>query len=385
MFNFELLNKALTDVNVSETEFRTLYLIVNNCGMKNTDSIEMYNAFLMEKLHYSESTVKRCTKALEQNGYISIKRATKKKTPNIITLMPIKNESKEEAFHEGKNDTLYNNIDNNINNIQSNIQCNIQSNRNDIEDNGIDYDVFCEQELAKKKAKKALYNSSNLNDYNPNEIDNSDPEIHSNDTVNDYSNEIDNSNAEIHSNDTVNDYSNEDMIDKFYEVYQYQQGMSIAAEQCNLPQQQNKSKSIDWDKWRQWYEHAKKGMLNAKCKTEFDLNQNNCKEKLQFAKEHMRPENYEKISATYDKWYTASEPYFYYNKNKQHTPKQETPFKPTKDFNEIEWDNYIWHLNNVPDTRKDTAHNMVQYLKDCGEDPKNVIRELKEKYGIIVK
>lgn len=359
VMDFNLMNKALTDVNVSDSQFRTLLLILNNCGMKHTESIEMYNAFMMEKLHYSESTVKRCTKALEQNGYISIKRATKKKTPNIITLIPIKNESKEEAILEGKNDTLYNNIDNNKNNIQ----CNIQSNSNDIEDNGIDYDVYCEQELAKKKAKKALYNSSNLNYYNPNEIDNS--------------------NAEIHSNDTVNDYSNEDIdIDAMYEAYE--KGMIMQAEQSNLPQQQNKSKGINWDKWRQWFEHAKKGMLNAKCKTEFDLNQNNCKEKLQFAKEHMRPENYEKISATYDKWYTASEPYFYYNKNKQHTPKQETPFKPTKDFNEMELDNYIWIIDNIPETREDTAHEMVQYLRDCGKDPKLVIRQLKDEYGIIV-
>ena len=71
MFNFGLTNKALTDMNVSDSEFRTLYLIANNCSMNNTQSIEMYNAFLMEKLHYSESTIKRCIKVLEEMGYIS--------------------------------------------------------------------------------------------------------------------------------------------------------------------------------------------------------------------------------------------------------------------------------------------------------------------------
>lgn len=91
MFNF-LIKKAATDVNISDSQFRTLYIIWNNCRLNNSNHIEMYNAVLMDKLHYSESTVKRCTKALEQNGYISIKRATKPKMPNVITLMPMVNE-----------------------------------------------------------------------------------------------------------------------------------------------------------------------------------------------------------------------------------------------------------------------------------------------------
>ena len=101
MFNFNLMNKAATDVNVSDSQFRTLYIILNNCSMNNSNHIEMYNAFLMEKLHYSECTVKRCTKGLEDNGYISIKRAVKKKQPNVITLVGLENDSRDESAAYG--------------------------------------------------------------------------------------------------------------------------------------------------------------------------------------------------------------------------------------------------------------------------------------------
>ena len=183
MFKFDLVNKALTDTNVSETEFRTLYLIANNCSMNGTESIEMYNALLMEKLHFSESTIKRCTKALEEKGYISVKRATKKKTPNIITLTSIKNERTDETTNavrnEVTNDTLYNNIDNNIDNIRS-IQSNtnednliVGDNTNEVihsidivndnlnEDSEIGYEVHEEQQTANE-----ITSYDNLNNFN---------------------------------------------------------------------------------------------------------------------------------------------------------------------------------------------------------------------------
>ena len=108
MINLYLLNRALMDANVSDSQFRVLYLIANNCSMNGADSIEMYNAFIGDKLHCSESTVQRSTKGLEENGYIKIQRATKKKTPNIISLVPILNDRTDETGFEGRNDTLNN-------------------------------------------------------------------------------------------------------------------------------------------------------------------------------------------------------------------------------------------------------------------------------------
>lgn len=427
MFNFELMNKALTDTNVSETEFRTLYLIANNCSLNDTESIEMYNAFLMEKLHFSESTIKRCTKALEEKGYISVKRATKKKTPNIITLTSIKNENTDETTNavrnEVTNDTLYNNIDNNIDNIQS-----IQSNTN--EDNGIPYDVYCEQQLAKEKEereKNASYDFLNLVEDNLIVGDNTNEVTHRTDIVNDNLNEdseidyevyeeqqiakentsynylndlnvdygelqgirgidiVDNNSYEeiqgIQSIDTETDIPNEDNdIDATIEAYE--RGIIKAAEQCSTPQQQSNPNGIDWDAWRERFEKCKIRMLNAKCMTDFNLWKDNCRQSLNFAKEHMRPERYEKQRAIFAKWYAASEPHFFPNKQKQQSTMQGTTPKPCKIFDDGEWYSYQCEFEYIPDTREETARKMVQYLEECGKSTKEVIKELKTKYGI---
>lgn len=71
MFNFNLMNKALTDVNLSDKEFRLLYLIVNNMSMNDTNEIEMYNGFIMDRLGISERQVQRVTKGLVEKGYIT--------------------------------------------------------------------------------------------------------------------------------------------------------------------------------------------------------------------------------------------------------------------------------------------------------------------------
>ena len=368
MFNFELMNKALTDTNVSETEFRTLYLIANNCSMNDTESIEMYNAFLMEKLHFSESTIKRCTKALEEKGYISVKRATKKKTPNIITLTSIKNENTDETTNavrnEVTNDTLYNNIDNNIDNIQS-----IQSYTN--EDNGIPYEVYEEQQIAKENTPYNYLNALNV-DYG--ELQG----IRGIDIV-------DNNSYEeiqgIQSIDTETDIPNEDNdIDATIEAYE--RGIIKAAEQCSTPQQQSNPNGIDWDAWRERFERCKIGMLNAKCMADFNLWKGNCNESLKFAKEHMRHEKYEKQRAIFEKWYAASAPHFFPNKQKQHSTMQGSSPKPSKIFDDGEWYSYKCELEYIPEKREETARKMVQYLEDCGKSPKMVIEELKTQYGI---
>ncbi len=71
MFNFTLMNNALLDCNLSDKEFRLLYLIVNNMSMNNTNKIEMYNGFIMDKLNICERQVRRLTSSLMEKGYIT--------------------------------------------------------------------------------------------------------------------------------------------------------------------------------------------------------------------------------------------------------------------------------------------------------------------------
>ena len=129
MFNFNLLNGAMQDANISDSQFRTLYLIVNNCSLNKSDSIEMFNAYIMGHLHISQSSVQRNIKALEDNGYISVVRAKHKGQANTIIIKGSKIDTlynskgiKNDTLNvkgskiEVKNDTLYNSIDNNKNN-----------------------------------------------------------------------------------------------------------------------------------------------------------------------------------------------------------------------------------------------------------------------------
>jgi predicted transcriptional regulator len=56
--------------------------------------------------------------------------------------------------------------------------------------------------------------------------------------------------------------------------------------------------------------------------------------------------------------------------------------KPCKIFDDGEWYSYQCEFEYMPDTREETARKMVQYLEDCGKSTKEVIKELKTKYGI---
>ena len=71
MFNFSFMNNALVDFNLSDKEFRLLYLIVNNLSLNDTNEIEMYNGFIMDKLNICERQVRRLTTSLVDKGYIA--------------------------------------------------------------------------------------------------------------------------------------------------------------------------------------------------------------------------------------------------------------------------------------------------------------------------
>ena len=351
MFNFNLMNKAATDVNVSDSQFRTLYIILNNCSMNNSNHIEMYNAFLMDKLHYSESTVKRCTKGLEDNDYISIKRAVKKKQPNVITLIDLENDSRDEATNAVKNDTLYNN-NNKDNNIHS---TEIQS--NETEDNGIDYDVYVEQQLAKKRA------AYNVTSETSSEGDNSESNV---------SSTVDTSNS-----DYPNDTPHPD-IDAMYEAYM-QVDPNAMIQDTSSSNVGQKSQSIDWDGWRAKFEEAKTKAIRATDKAHFEAAMKTIVESLDFAYNHMKADNYRKVGDAYIKWNEASEPYFYYNKQKVNTKKSASPIKV---FNPYEWENYGCMLMFDAEHRLDIAKEMLQYLNDCGQNPQQFFKDIYNSYGI---
>ena len=111
MINLSVLNKALTDRNVSDAEFRLLYMIANNISMGKTATKEIYNGFLMDKLNKSERQTQRLTKSLADKGYIGKQAIGNKhnKNGNIYSLVDdvITSDIKSNTDND-KNDTLYN-------------------------------------------------------------------------------------------------------------------------------------------------------------------------------------------------------------------------------------------------------------------------------------
>ena len=71
MFNFKLYNMALEDANLTDKEFRMLCLFLNKSSMDKSDTIEMFNGFLMDKLDLRERWVKALTKSLCEKGYLT--------------------------------------------------------------------------------------------------------------------------------------------------------------------------------------------------------------------------------------------------------------------------------------------------------------------------
>lgn len=106
------MNKALTDRNVSDAEFRLLYMIANNISMGKTATKEIYNGFLMDKLNKSERQTQRLTKSLADKGYIGKQAIGNKhnKNGNIYSLVDdvITSDIKSDTDSD-ENDTLYNN------------------------------------------------------------------------------------------------------------------------------------------------------------------------------------------------------------------------------------------------------------------------------------
>ena len=69
MFNFNLMNRALKDAELKDA-FRMLYYIVNKCSLKNSMSVEIFDAEFELALSISPRSTCRFTKKLEERGYI---------------------------------------------------------------------------------------------------------------------------------------------------------------------------------------------------------------------------------------------------------------------------------------------------------------------------
>ena len=91
MFNFNVMNRALNDSNLSDKAFRMLYVITNYCSLKNSNTVEIHNAHFMMVLDISERWVRKITNELFEKGYITktIQGTSKNKLANLYTLIEV--------------------------------------------------------------------------------------------------------------------------------------------------------------------------------------------------------------------------------------------------------------------------------------------------------
>lgn len=145
MFNFNLMNRALKDAELKDA-FRMLYYIVNKCSLKNSMSVEIFDAEFELALSISPRSTCRFTKKLEERGYIKkeVRGTSQNKLANIYTLInidttddknvPLTDDANIDGSSDGSSDgrigILKNNIKINKKNIHVNIHDNINTGNN---------------------------------------------------------------------------------------------------------------------------------------------------------------------------------------------------------------------------------------------------------------
>ena len=125
MFNFNLMNRALNDSNLSDSAFRMLYIILNNCSLNNSNSAEIHNGYFMKALNKKERMITYLTNELVEKGYITkkVNGTSQNRLANTYTLVEVNNTPTDSlcdkgAINDAKNCTLKNNNKiNNKNNI----------------------------------------------------------------------------------------------------------------------------------------------------------------------------------------------------------------------------------------------------------------------------
>ena len=142
MFNFNLMNRALKDAELKDA-FRMLYYIVNKCSLKNSMSVEIFDAEFELALSISPRSTCRFTKKLEERGYIKkeVRGTSQNKLANIYTLInidttdaqkfPLTDDANIDGSSDGRIGILKNNIKiNKKYNIHVNIHDNINTGNN---------------------------------------------------------------------------------------------------------------------------------------------------------------------------------------------------------------------------------------------------------------
>ena len=154
MFNFNLMNRALKDAELKDA-FRMLYYIVNKCSLKNSMSVEIFDAEFELALSISPRSTCRFTKKLEERGYIKkeVRGTSQNKLANTYTLIdvevndtptdslcndinkdaqkfPLTDDANIDGSSDGSSDGRIGNLKNNIKINKKNIHVNIHDNIN---------------------------------------------------------------------------------------------------------------------------------------------------------------------------------------------------------------------------------------------------------------
>ena len=126
MFNFNLMNRALNDSNLSDKAFRMLYTIINYCSLKNSNSVEVHNAHLMMVLNISERWVRKITNELVEKGYITkkVNGTSQNKLANTYTLIDVE-------VNDAPTDSLCNDINKDAKNCTLTDRGNNKGNKSD--------------------------------------------------------------------------------------------------------------------------------------------------------------------------------------------------------------------------------------------------------------
>ena len=99
------MNRALNDYDLSDSAFRMLYIILNNCSLNNSNSAEIHNGYFMMALNKKERMIKYLTNELVKKGYItkSINGTSKNKLANTYTLVEVNDTPTDSMCDEGAN------------------------------------------------------------------------------------------------------------------------------------------------------------------------------------------------------------------------------------------------------------------------------------------
>lgn len=185
MFNFNLMNRALKDAELKDA-FRMLYYIVNKCSLKNSMSVEIFDAEFELALSISPRSTCRFTKKLEERGYIKkeIRGTSQNKLANIYTLIDtdtkddkidtLTDNANIDGSSDGRIDTLKNiNKINKKYNIHVNIHDNINTGNSDAEIKDLRIEENINLNNENEMNEERMNGMNNINNSNKTDINNS--------------------------------------------------------------------------------------------------------------------------------------------------------------------------------------------------------------------